>query len=165
MNVKLKGNTINLKGTFPKKGDKIKDFVLTNTDLNDVSLKDFSGKKKLLNIFPSLDTSVCATSVRKFNVSASKLNNTVVLCISADLPFAHKRFCTTEGINDVINLSCFRNKDFAIDNGVSIIDSPLAGLTARSVIVLDENDNVIYSELVEEISNEPNYDLALKAIS
>ena len=136
---------------------------LTTVDLKDVSLADYRGKKKILNIVPSLDTPVCATSTRKFNEKGGSLPRTVVLVISADLPFAMKRFCTTEGLNNVVSLSLIRGKTFAKDYGVLIEDGPLAGLTARAVVVLDENDKVIYKELVPEIAQEPNYEAALAA--
>ena len=135
-----------------------------NGKLENVSLSDFTGKKKLLNIVPSLDTPVCATSTRKFNETASKHPNTVVLIVSADLPFAQGRFCTVEGLENVIALSTMRSPAFATDYGVLIEDGPLAGITARAVVVLDENDKVIYSELVPEIAQEPDYEKALAAL-
>lgn len=160
--VTFMGKPVQLKGSFPKVGDKAPDFKLTNIDLEEVSLADFKGKKKILNIVPSLDTPVCATSTKKFNQEASRLPNTVVLVISMDLPFAQKRFCSTEGIQKVVSLSAFR-ASFASDYGVLITEGPLAGLTARAVIVLDENDTVSYTELVSEIGNEPDYQAALDA--
>lgn len=162
--ITLKGNEINTSGNIPEIGSPAKDFVLTKTDLSDVGLKDFKGKKIVMNIFPSLDTSVCANSVRRFNEEASKLENTVVLCISRDLPFAHNRFCETEGLKDVISLSELRNLDFGEDYGLRIINGPLAGLLARAVIVLDENLKVIYTELVPEIVQEPDYEKALESL-
>jgi thiol peroxidase len=161
--VTLKGNPIHTNGDLPAAGAPAPDFKLTGTDLKDVSLADFKGKKKILNIVPSLDTPTCATSTRKFNESGGKLPNTVVLVISADLPFAMKRFCTTEGLSNVVSLSMIRGKGFAKTYGVLIEDGPLAGLSARAVVVVDENDKVVYRELVPEIGQEPNYDAALAA--
>ena len=162
--VTLKGNPIHTNGELPAIGAKAPDFKLTNGDLKDVSLADFKGQRKVLNIVPSLDTPTCATSTRKFNESASKLPNTVVLVISADLPFAAKRFCTVEGLQNVVPLSLMRDKSFAKDYGVLLTDGPLAGLCARSVVVLDEEDKVIYRQLVPEIGQEPDYDAALAAV-
>jgi thiol peroxidase len=161
--VTLKGNPIHTNGDLPAAGAPAPDFKLTGTDLKDVSLADYKGKKKILNIVPSLDTPTCATSTRKFNESGGKLPNTVVLVISADLPFAMKRFCTTEGLSNVVSLSMIRGKGFAKTYGVLIEDGPLAGLSARAVVVVDENDKVVYRELVPEIGQEPNYDAALAA--
>jgi thioredoxin-dependent peroxiredoxin len=161
--VTLKGNPIHTNGDLPAVGAKAPDFKLTGGDLKDVGLGDFKGKKKILNIVPSLDTAVCATSTRKFNESAGKLPNTVVLVISADLPFASKRFCTAEGLQNVVPLSLMRGKNFAKDYGVFIEDGPLAGITARAVVVLDEADKVVYRQLVPEIGQEPDYDKALAA--
>jgi len=161
--VTLKGNPIHTNGDLPAAGAPAPDFKLTGTDLKDVSLADYRGKKKILNIVPSLDTPTCATSTRKFNESGGKLANTVVLVISADLPFAMKRFCTTEGLQNVVSLSMIRGKGFAKTYGVLIEDGPLAGLSARAVVVVDENDKVLYRELVPEIGQEPNYDAALAA--
>jgi thiol peroxidase len=162
--VTLKGSPIHTNGELPAVGAKAPDFKLTTTDLKDVTLADYKGKKKILNIVPSLDTAVCATSARKFNEAASKLSNTVVLVISADLPFASKRFCTTEGLNNVVPLSLIRGKHFAKDYGVFLEDGPLAGITARAVVVLDENDKVVYRQLVPEIGQEPDYEKALAAV-
>ena len=162
--VTLKGSPIHTNGDLPKVGAKAPDFKLTNGDLKDVGLADFKGKKKILNIVPSLDTGVCATSARKFNQSASKLSNAVVLVISADLPFASKRFCTTEGLQNVVPLSLMRGKHFAKDYGVFLEDGPLAGICARAVVVLDESDKVVYTQLVPEIGQEPDYDKALAAV-
>ncbi|BDG04500.1 thiol peroxidase [Anaeromyxobacter oryzae] len=162
--VTLKGNPIHTNGDLPQVGAKAPDFTLTTGDLKDVTLAEYKGKKKILNIVPSLDTSVCATSTRKFNQQAGSLPNTVVLVVSADLPFAAKRFCTTEGLQNVVTLSLIRGKHFAKDYGVLIQDGPLAGLTARAVVVLDENDKVVYRQLVPEIGQEPDYDAALKAV-
>lgn len=161
--VTLKGNPIHTNGELPKVGAKAPAFTLTAGDLKDVTLADFKGKRKILNIVPSLDTPTCATSTRKFNESAGKLANTVVLVVSADLPFASKRFCTTEGLQNVVPLSLMRGKNFAKDYGVFIEDGPLAGICARAVVVLDENDNVTYTQLVPEIGQEPDYDKALAA--
>ncbi|WCL51114.1 thiol peroxidase [Leptospira sp. GIMC2001] len=162
--LKLKGNPINTVGSLPSIGSKAPNLNLTNGSLADVSLETYAGKKKILNIFPSIDTAVCATSVRKFNEKASSLKNTVVLCISADLPFAQKRFCGAEGLNNVETLSDFRSKDFGSLYGVTLKDGPMAGLLARAVIVLDEDNKVIHSELVDDIVHEPNYDSALAVI-
>jgi len=163
-NVTLGGNSIGVGGNLPKRGETAPDFTLTGKDLKDVSLKEYAGKRKVLNIVPSLDTPVCQTSTRKFNEQASKLDNTVVLVISADLPFASSRFCTTENLNNVITLSTVRNRDFHSKYGVDVTDGPLKGLTARAVLVLDENNKVLHSELVPEIKQEPNYDAALAAL-
>ncbi|BFN36170.1 thiol peroxidase [Fidelibacter multiformis] len=162
--ITLKGNPIHTFGDLPREKDKTPDFLLTTTDLKDVSLKDFKGKNLLLNIFPSLDTDVCAMSVRRFNSLAVKMKNTRVLCISKDLPFAHKRFCVAEGINNVISLSELRNSDFGKDYGVRIEDGPMAGLLARSVVIINTEGTVVYRELVPEITQEPDYDTALKAL-
>ncbi len=159
-----KGNPIHTNGDLPAVGAKAPDFKLTGGDLKDVSLADFRGKKKILNIVPSLDTPVCATSTRRFNETAGKLPNTVVLVVSADLPFASKRFCTTEGLQNVVPLSLMRDKNFAKDYGVLIQDGLLAGICARSVVVVDENDKVVYRQLVPEIGQEPDYDKALAAV-
>lgn len=162
--VNLAGNPIHLAGEFPKVGATAPAFSLVSTDLQDVTLNTYAGKKKVLNIVPSLDTPTCATSTRKFNEAAGKLSNTVVLVISADLPFASKRFCETEGLKNVVTLSTMRGRDFMKNYGVEIADSPLAGVTARAVVVIDENDKVTYTELVPEIKQEPDYDAALKAL-
>ncbi len=162
--VTLNGNALEVAGEFPKVGARAPEFSLVGKDLAEVKLTSFTGKRKVLNIVPSLDTPVCATSTRKFNEAASKLANTVVLVISADLPFAAARFCTTEGLNNVITLSTFRHHDFAKQYGVALASGPLAGLTARAVIVLDENNQVVHAERVAEIKDEPNYDAALSAL-
>lgn len=164
MAVTLGGNPITVNGTFPKKGDTVPDITLTAKDLKETSLKDFAGKRKVLNIVPSLDTPVCQTSTRKFNEKAAALNNTVVLVISGDLPFAMNRFCSTEGIANVTPLSTFRNRDVHGKLGVDIADGALKGLTARAVIVTDENNKVLHAELVPEIKQEPNYDAALAVL-
>ena len=163
-NVTLGGNPVKVAGNFPGKGDAAPDFTLTSKDLKDVCLKDLAGKRKVLNIVPSLDTPVCAKSTRIFNERASSVANTAVLVISADLPFAMNRFCGAEGINNVVALSTVRNRDFHARYGVDITDGPLKGLTARAVIVLDENNRVLHSQLVPEIKNEPDYDAALAAL-
>ena len=162
--VTLHGNPINVAGELPQKGQKAPGFSLVNCDLADVTLDNFAGKRKVLNIFPSVDTPTCATSVRKFNTQASQLANTAVLCISADLPFAQKRFCGAEGIDNVVNLSTMRGADFLKEYGVAISNGPLSGIAARAVVVLDENDKVLHSELVKEIGNEPDYAAAIAAL-
>ncbi|HOE90885.1 MAG TPA: thiol peroxidase [Candidatus Cloacimonadota bacterium] len=162
--ITLKGNPINTIDNLPAVGLLAPDFVLTANDLAEKSLSDYLGKRIILNIFPSLDTSVCAASVRRFNVEASKLENAVVLCISADLPFAQARFCGAEGIENVETLSSFRS-DFAEKYGVKIIDGPMKGLSARAVIVINENGHVIYQELVPEIVQEPDYEKALNVLN
>lgn len=163
-NVTLGGNPINVTGHFPEKGQTAQPFSLVGKDLADVALASFSGKRKVLNIFPSIDTPTCATSVRKFNQSASGLSNTVVLCISADLPFAQNRFCGAEGLSNVLTLSTMRGAEFLETYGVAIKSGPLAGVAARAVVVLDEHNKVLHSELVPEIKSEPDYDAALKAL-
>jgi len=162
--VTLKGTPVTLFGDFPSVGQTAPDFTLVAKDLKDVGLKDFSGKRKVLNIVPSLDTAVCATSTRKFNEAASKLDNTAVLVISADLPFAMSRFCVAEGLENVTTLSLMRGRDFMRNYGVKIADTALAGVTARAVLVLDESNKVVHAELVSEITQEPNYDAALAAL-
>jgi thiol peroxidase len=151
-------------GSLPLVGSTAPDFTLVNTDLKDVSLKDYAGKKLVLNIFPSIDTGVCATSVREFNKRAASLSDTVVLCISKDLPFAMKRFCGAEGISSVVTVSDFRNKGFAKSYGVDMVDGALAGLHARAVVVVDKQGKVSYTELVPAIGQEPNYEAALQAL-
>ncbi len=162
--VTLGGNPFKMSGDLPAVGSKAPDFKLTNTDLGDVSLADYAGKKVILNIFPSLDTPVCAASVRKFNAEANNLDNTAVLCISADLPFAMKRFCGAEGLDKVVPLSAMRNRDFGTDYGVDLVEGPLAGVFARAIVILDEKGNVTYTQLAPEIKEEPNYDEALAAV-
>lgn len=156
--------TVNLSGTLPAQESTAPNFTLVDTELAEKTLNDFSGKRKVLNIFPSVDTGVCATSVRKFNEKAAAAENTVVLCISADLPFAQKRFCAAEGLDNVIMLSNFRSPEFATAYGVLQENGPLKGLNARAVIVLDENNQVLYTQLVGEITDEPDYESALKAL-
>lgn len=162
--VTFKGTPVEVQGTLPQVGQTAPDFTLTTTDLSDKTLADFADKRKILNIFPSIDTGVCATSVRKFNEHAANLNNTVVLCIAADLPFAFARFCGAEGIENVVSLSSFRST-FGADYGVNLAGSPLRGLTTRAVVVLDENNQVLHAELVAEIGQEPNYDAALAVLA
>lgn len=162
--ITLKGNPIHTNGELPKVGSTAPDFTLVDKDLNDVGLGSFKGKKKVLNIVPSLDTSVCATSTRKFNAFAKGRQDTVIMSISADLPFAQSRFCQAEGLENVRTLSMMRSNAFAKDYGVLIQDGPLAGITARAVVVLDDRDRVVYTELVPEIAQEPDYDKALAAL-
>jgi len=161
--ITLKGNAINTSGNLPAVGSNAPDFSLTKTDLSDISLKDFAGKKLILNIFPSLDTAVCAASVRKFNAEVSSLTNTEVLCISCDLPFAHNRFCTTEGLDKVTSASEMHTRGFGEDYGVRIIDGGLKGVFSRAIVIVDENGKVVYTEQVPEITQEPDYAAALNA--
>jgi thiol peroxidase len=163
-NITLKGNAIQTIGELPAKGTKAPDFELIKNDLSKVSLKDFAGKRLVLNIFPSLDTGTCAASVRRFNKEAADLKNTVVLCISRDLPFAQARFCGTEGIDNAITVSDFASGKFGKDYQLLISTGPLANLLSRSVIVLDEDHKVIYTQQVPEIVDEPNYDAALASL-
>ncbi|MBD0832783.1 thiol peroxidase [Aestuariibaculum sediminum] len=163
--VTLKGNEIHTSGELPKVGTTAPDFKLTNTDLETISLSDFSGSKVVLNIFPSIDTGTCAASVRAFNKEASELKNTKVLCISHDLPFAMARFCGAEGLEDVVNLSDYKNGSFGKAYGLDFTDGPLETLHSRCVVVLDENAKVLYTEQVSEIVDEPNYKAALEALS
>jgi thioredoxin-dependent peroxiredoxin len=162
-NITLRGNPIHTSGELPKIGEKAPDFQLTGSDLKDVSLATYAGKKKILNIVPSLDTPVCQTSTRHFNEDAGKLSNTVVLVISNDLPFAQKRFCTTEGLANVVALSELRSREFGGAYGARITDGPMAGLLSRAVVVIDEHDKVVYTEQVPEIAQEPDYAKALAA--
>jgi thiol peroxidase len=162
--VTFKGSSTPLEGEFPKTGAKAPPFSLVSGALEDVSLAAYAGKKKILTINPSYDTGVCAKAAATFNQRASALKNTVVLMISADLPFAQKRFCSAEGLENVVSLSMMRDKRFARDYGVLIGAGPLAGVTARAVVVLDENDKVLYTQLVGEITDEPDYDAALAAV-
>lgn len=161
--ITFKGNAINTAGKLPDVGSKAPDFKLVKSDLSEASLADYKGKKVILNIFPSLDTSVCAASVRKFNAEAEKQPNTVVLCISRDLPFAHTRFCSVEGLKNVVSLSEYRDDSFSKAYGVKIADGPLAGLHSRAIVVVDETGVVKYTEQVPEIAQEPDYEKALKA--
>ncbi|HFD13409.1 MAG TPA: thiol peroxidase [Crenotrichaceae bacterium] len=162
--VTLKGTPVNTCGSLPAVGSTAPAFVLSNSKLADTALSEYKGKTKILNIVPSLDTPTCQVSTRTFNEKASALDNTVVLVVSADLPFAQNRFCTTEGLDNVIPLSSFRSS-FAKDYGVELVDSKLAGLTARAVVVIDENDRISYTQLVSEIAEEPDYDQALAAVT
>ncbi|SBW06217.1 thiol peroxidase [uncultured Dysgonomonas sp.] len=155
--------TVNTSGQLPAVGSAAPEFALVKNDLSEVSLKDLKGKTVILNIFPSLDTGTCAASVRRFNKEAAALPDTVILAVSADLPFAAGRFCSAEGIDNVVPASVFRNASFAKDYGVLMLDGPLKGLLARSVVVIDANGKVVYTELVSEITNEPNYQPALAA--
>lgn len=164
-NVTLKGNEIHTSGSMPEVGSIAPDFKGVKSDLSELSLSDLKGKRVVLNVFPSLDTSVCAASVRRFNKEAASLNNTVVLAVSKDLPFAHGRFCTTEGIENVVALSAFRCSCFEDKYGMLLIDGPLNGLLARGVVVIDEAGKVVYTELVPEITSEPNYEAALASLN
>ena len=159
--ITLHGNDINTNGDLPPIGDQAPDFSLVDRELNEVNLETYRGKKKLLNIVPSLDTPTCALSTKKFNDAAKTEENTVFLMISADLPFAMSRFCTAEGTDNVMPLSMMRSRQFAKDYGVLIEDGPLAGIAARAIVVLDEHDKVVHTELVSEIADEPNYNAAL----
>ena len=162
--ITLKGNPVNTNGQLPEIGSQAKDFQLVKTDLSTASLSDYKGSRVVLNIFPSIDTGTCATSVRKFNEKASSLANTKVLCISRDLPFAQNRFCGAEGLENVVNLSDFKDASFGNSYGLTITDGPLAGLHSRAVVVLDENGVVKYTEQVSEIVDEPNYEAALASL-
>lgn len=162
--ITLKGNPVHTNGELPAKGKPAPDFKLTGSNLADISLASYQGKKKILNIFPSVDTATCAKSVREFNARANAHPEVVILNVSADLPFAHARFCGAEGLERVIPLSMMRSKDFARDYGVLIQDGPLAGLAARAVVVIDEQDRVVHAQLVPEIADEPDYDAALAAV-
>lgn len=162
--ITLQGNAINTIGDLPKVGTQVSDFKLVAVDLSEKSLADYKGVRLVLNIFPSLDTGTCAASVRKFNAEASKLENTKVLCISRDLPFAQARFCGAEGLEDVINLSDFRYGSFGKDFACEIADGPLAALLSRAVVVVDETGKIVYTEQVPEIVDEPNYEKALAAL-
>ena len=162
--ISFKGSEVNTNGNLPNVGKSAPDFTLVKSDLSEISLSNLKGKYTILNIFPSLDTSVCAASVRKFNKEVTQLPNTVVLAVSADLPFAAGRFCTTEGIENVIPASVFRNPEFAKDYGVLQVDGPLKGLLARAVVVIDPQGNVKYTELVPEITQEPNYQATIDSI-
>lgn len=161
--ITLEGNPLQTVGDLPAVGSQAPDFRLTATDLSDKTAADFAGQKMVLNIFPSIDTSVCAASVRRFNQEATNFDNTVVLCISADLPFAHQRFCETEGLDKVIPLSVFRSQ-FGADYNVTIADGPLAGLLSRALVIVDEKGSVLYTEQVPEITQEPDYQTALKVL-
>jgi thiol peroxidase len=162
--VTLKGNPFNTVGNLPAVGSKAPAFSAVKTDLSVCTLADLAGKKVVLNIFPSIDTGVCAMSTTKFNAEADKLENTVVVCVSADLPFALGRFCGAEGLENVVPVSIFRNPEFGSGYGVTFADGPLAGLLSRSVVVIDESGNVVYTEQVAETTEEPNYEAALAAL-
>ena len=162
--ITLQGNSIETCGTLPAQSSPAPDFRLVKTDLAEVSLADYKGKKIVLNIFPSIDTPVCAASVRYFNKTAGELPNTVVLCVSADLPFAHTRFCETDGLKNVESLSVFRSPAFGKDYGVTITTGPIAGLLSRAIVIIGADGKVIYTEQVPEITQEPNYDKALAAL-
>ena len=162
--VTFRENPVHIAASLPKVGSAAPDFKLVKTDLSSASLGEYRGKRVVLNIFPSLDTPVCAASVRRFNVEAAKLDNTVVLCISRDLPFAQKRFCAAEGINNVIAVSEYRDSSFSDAYGIRILDGPLAGLFSRAIVVINEKGTVTYTEQVPEITREPDYDKALAAI-
>ena len=163
-NVTFHGKPISVNGQFPAAGSAAPAFTLVAGDLADATLASFAGKRKVLNIFPSVDTPTCAMSVRQFNAKASALSNTVVLCISADLPFAQSRFCAAEGLENVVTLSLMRGRKFLADYGVEIADGPLEGLAARAVVVLDASNTILYSQLVSEIKDEPDYAAALAAL-
>lgn len=163
-NITIGGKPIHTSGSLPDNGKKAPGFTLVNPELGTTSLDEFRGKKVLLNIFPSLETSVCSTALRKFNEKAAGLDNTTVIAISKDLPFSFKRFCSTEGIDRLVTLSAFRDSSFGRDYGVDLLDGPFQGLLARSVVVIDENGNVVYTELVPEIAQEPDYEAALAAL-
>ncbi len=160
----LKGNAVNTSGELPSSGSSAPHFTLVSNSLAPLSLENYAGKRVILNIFPSVDTGTCATSVRTFNKKSSELENTVVICISKDLPFAQKRFCGAEGIENVEMASEFRNSKFSNDYGVLLTDGPLEGLMARSIVVLDEEHKVIHTELVSEITEEPNYEAAISVL-
>jgi thiol peroxidase len=162
--IALKGNPITTVGELPVTGSTAPAFTAVKTDLSEMALSDLTGKKVVLNIFPSIDTGVCAASTHHFNKDAGELENTVVVCVSADLPFALGRFCGAEGLEDVVPVSIFRNAEFGADYGVTIADGPLAGLLSRAVVVIDESGNVVYTEQVPEITQEPNYEAALAAL-
>jgi thiol peroxidase len=163
--VTLKGSPVEVNGQLPQVGQQAPAFSLVAGNLSDVTLASLGAKRKILNIFPSVDTPTCATSVRTFNAKASSLDNTVVLCISADLPFAQARFCGAEGLENVVNLSTLRGAEFLGDYGVQIASGPLTGLAARAVVVLDADNKVLHSELVSEIANEPDYAAALAVLN
>ena len=163
--ITLQGNKINTNGETPKVGEEAPDFLLVDSELNNVTLSAYKDKYIVLNIIPSLDTPVCQKSTKIFNERIATMSDVVVLAVSADLPFAMKRFCTSENINSVIPLSMMRSRNFAKDYGVLLVDGPLSGITARAVIVIDKNNKIIHSELVNEIANEPNYDYVLNCIS
>ncbi|EAT58431.1 thiol peroxidase [Chlorobium ferrooxidans] len=163
--ITLKGNAAETIGTLPVIGSDAPFFCLVKTDLSEAGPADFASQRLVLNIFPSLDTPVCAASVRRFNQEAAQFDNTIVLCISADLPFAHKRFCEVEGLKDVVSLSVFRSPEFGRDYGVTITSGPLKGLLSRAIVIVDADGRVVYTEQVPEITQEPDYSAALKALA
>ena len=163
--ITLKGNAIETIGSLPAKASAAPAFTLVKTDLSEATLADYQGKRVVLNIFPSIDTPVCAASVRQFNKTAGELTNTVVLCISADLPFAHSRFCETDGLKNVESLSVFRSPAFGKDYGVTITTGPIAGLLSRAIVIIDTDSKVLYTEQVPEITQEPDYSAALAALN
>jgi thiol peroxidase len=165
MEITFKGSPIQTIGSLPSLGSKAPNFNLVKTDLSNSQLQDFTGKRVILNIFISVDTSVCATSVRKFNEAASKLQNTIILCVSMDLPFAFQRFCGAENLNNVIPVSAFRNPEFGKNYGLTIIEGPLAGLLSRAIVVLDPTQKIIYTEQVSEITHDPDYEKVLKLLT
>lgn len=162
--ITLNGSPVHTVGELPAIGTKAPEFSVTKTDLSEIHLKNYHGKKIILNIFPSLDTPTCASSMRKFNEAAEKLDNVLILCVSEDLPFAQKRFCAAEHIKNVMPVSVFRHPEFGNDYGVMIVDGPLMGVLSRAVVLIDENGMIQYTEQVKELSNEPNYDAVLKLI-
>lgn len=162
--ITFKGLPVKTAGDLPRVGAEAPDFTLVKTDLSELSLADYKGQKVVLNIFPSVDTAVCAASVRRFNAEASKRDNTTVLCVSRDLPFAHARFCGAEGLDKVVSLSEYKDEVFSQNYGVKMLDGPLAGLLSRAVVVVDENGKVLHSEQVDDIVNEPDYEAALKVL-
>jgi thiol peroxidase len=162
--ITLQGKPVDTAGSLPAKGSVAPQFTLVKSDLADVNLSSFLGKTVVLNIFPSIDTPVCALSVRRFNAEADAHENTVVICISADLPFAHGRFCGAEGLDKVVSASTFRDHDFGKDYGIIMVNGPLRGLLARAVVIIDEDGTIKYTELVKDISMEPDYDAAIKAL-
>ncbi len=162
--ITFKGNPVNTAGDLPRVGAEAPEFSLIKTDLSEVSLHDYKGKRVVLNIFPSVDTGVCAASVRRFNDEASKQANTAVLCVSRDLPFAHARFCGAEGLENVVSLSEYKDEVFSQNYGVKMVDGPLSGLLSRAVVVIDENGKVVHSEQVDDIVHEPNYEAAIKVL-
>jgi len=162
--IKLKGNPVNTYGDLPSKGSLAPDFTAVKTDLSEVKLSDYKGKKVVLNIFPSVDTGTCAASVRQFNKEAQEMENTIVLCVSMDLPFAHGRFCGAEGLENVVSVSVFRSPEFGKDYGVEMVDGPLKGLMSRAVVVVDPEGKVVYTQQVPEIVDEPDYEPAIAEV-
>ena len=162
--IAFQGNAVSTAGDLPRVGAEAPEFTLVKTDLSEVSLHDYKGKRVVLNIFPSVDTGVCAASVRRFNDEASKQENTAVLCVSRDLPFAHARFCGAEGLENVVSLSEYKDEVFSQNYGVKMVDGPLSGLLSRAVVVIDENGKVVHSEQVDDIVHEPDYEAAIKVL-